>query len=474
MTRCVQCGRDYPEGQRFCHQCGAQLRPRDAPAAAERSTTRVGSAAAHRRSAARFRRRAASRSSSLLFATLVVLGAGVGLAIVWRQDWMPPLPRVTISMPGPQDQGQPEKAVPAPEPPVAPAPVQTEAPDTTPPAAPAAEEAPAPRPARAPEPSSTVATTPPPSARVPEPAPTVTAPPSKRAPEPANGKVASRPDSPAPAAERTPRSASHRTRARAHDETSQRSGRSWLLPALAGRARDPPRPRWPRDPSAGTAPVGAHRRRRADGPGDATAADRADVSTVARQRRHGKSGLGGSADGGRPRRRHAPGRPAPGDVVPRHLRRDGGAPGRRAGALGQSRARRRATQAGGPPLRPRRRRAPRPPRARRVVPPLPGPSRRPRPRRPSPRHCRRPLSPGGRMANSSGCSPRPPTGAGWSPSRCSASLGWDIDRADQETGVIRTEPRNVTFKDYVVYGRVRATSWTSSSAPSRTARRRSR
>jgi hypothetical protein len=33
------------------------------------------------------------------------------------------------------------------------------------------------------------------------------------------------------------------------------------------------------------------------------------------------------------------------------------------------------------------------------------------------------------------------------------SLGWDIDRADQGTGVIRTEPRNVTFKDYVVYGK---------------------
>jgi hypothetical protein len=32
------------------------------------------------------------------------------------------------------------------------------------------------------------------------------------------------------------------------------------------------------------------------------------------------------------------------------------------------------------------------------------------------------------------------------------SLGWDIDRADQATGLIRTEPRNVTFKDYVLYG----------------------
>jgi hypothetical protein len=31
------------------------------------------------------------------------------------------------------------------------------------------------------------------------------------------------------------------------------------------------------------------------------------------------------------------------------------------------------------------------------------------------------------------------------------SLGWDIDHADQATGVIRTEPRNVTFKNFGVY-----------------------
>lgn len=33
------------------------------------------------------------------------------------------------------------------------------------------------------------------------------------------------------------------------------------------------------------------------------------------------------------------------------------------------------------------------------------------------------------------------------------SLGWDIDRADQMTGVIRTEPRNVTFKDFVLFAK---------------------
>jgi hypothetical protein len=31
------------------------------------------------------------------------------------------------------------------------------------------------------------------------------------------------------------------------------------------------------------------------------------------------------------------------------------------------------------------------------------------------------------------------------------SLGWDIDEANESTGVIRTEPRNVTYKDFVFY-----------------------
>lgn len=33
------------------------------------------------------------------------------------------------------------------------------------------------------------------------------------------------------------------------------------------------------------------------------------------------------------------------------------------------------------------------------------------------------------------------------------SLGWDIDRADQMTGIIRTEPRNVTFRDFVLFAK---------------------
>ena len=31
------------------------------------------------------------------------------------------------------------------------------------------------------------------------------------------------------------------------------------------------------------------------------------------------------------------------------------------------------------------------------------------------------------------------------------SLGWDIDQADRHAGMIRTEPRNMTFKDFGVY-----------------------
>jgi hypothetical protein len=31
------------------------------------------------------------------------------------------------------------------------------------------------------------------------------------------------------------------------------------------------------------------------------------------------------------------------------------------------------------------------------------------------------------------------------------NLGWDIDQVDQAAGVIRTEPRNMTFKNFVVY-----------------------
>ena len=101
MMRCVQCGRDYPERQAFCHQCGEPLRPREAPV--EAPVPRPRAQATLGRSRAIARRRAPPRSQSLLFAVLVLLGAAVGLALVWRHAWMPSLPRVTLSLPRPPE-----------------------------------------------------------------------------------------------------------------------------------------------------------------------------------------------------------------------------------------------------------------------------------------------------------------------------------------------------------------------------------
>ena len=105
MMRCVQCNRDYPERRGSVIQCGEPLQPRDAhgrdshPALVEeRSPARV---EARRADCARGRSRDVglrARSQSLLFASLVVLGAFAGLALVWRQAWMPSLPRITVSL----------------------------------------------------------------------------------------------------------------------------------------------------------------------------------------------------------------------------------------------------------------------------------------------------------------------------------------------------------------------------------------
>ena len=69
------------------------------------------------------RRRAPARSQSLLFAALVVLGAAAGLALVWRQAWMPSLPRVTVSVARQQEQHPPNAVNPSQAP--AAAPVET-------------------------------------------------------------------------------------------------------------------------------------------------------------------------------------------------------------------------------------------------------------------------------------------------------------------------------------------------------------
>src|SRR5215470_19466600 len=101
MMRCLQCGQDFPDGQEFCHQCGEPLQPREV--SPDRAAARGRSDLPARRARALSRRRAPARSQSFLFAVLVLLGAGAGLALVWRQAWMPLLPRVTVSVSRPQD-----------------------------------------------------------------------------------------------------------------------------------------------------------------------------------------------------------------------------------------------------------------------------------------------------------------------------------------------------------------------------------
>jgi hypothetical protein len=157
---------------------------------------------AYRRARTPSRRQAPSLSSSLVFATLIVLGAGIGLALVWRQAWMPSRPPVTASLPAAPEQ-RPSDAAPTPAPPDTAAPAESTAAAPPPAAAadgvthsavappapaPATPAAPAPVTTRAPEP-----TTEPPAA-----------PPVKKAPEPAASKVVRRSDAPARAAERSP------------------------------------------------------------------------------------------------------------------------------------------------------------------------------------------------------------------------------------------------------------------------------
>ena len=113
MMRCVQCNRDYAEPQAFCHQCGEALLLTTPTTSATQTTPPAPTVAtaipalleerppARERvdPASRLRARAISRhgaprrSQSLLFASVVVLGAFAGLALVWRQAWMPSFPR---------------------------------------------------------------------------------------------------------------------------------------------------------------------------------------------------------------------------------------------------------------------------------------------------------------------------------------------------------------------------------------------
>jgi len=214
MMRCVQCGRDYPEAQAFCHQCGEALLPTGAPADRPPARERIVDPSSQLRARAISRRRAPRRAQSLLFASIVVLGAFAGLALVWRQAWMPSLPRITLSFSREAERQPAAASNPTPQvaaAPAAPAPPpatsEPERPSVTPPPTPAPSTAtPTPAPAAAapvtPRASEPVAAAPPPAPkRTPEPPPAKAATVAESAPAPS--KAASRPEpAPAPTVER--------------------------------------------------------------------------------------------------------------------------------------------------------------------------------------------------------------------------------------------------------------------------------
>ena len=217
MMRCSNCNRDYPGDLRFCHQCGELLQASERPLTTPdgRQDGRSGSGMVGWRSHAAGRRRARAQSTSLYFAVLVLLAAGVGLALVWHQWWMPSLVRVSarvpeVKAPPPDEAASPQ---PAPEtsaveaPPVAPAPEPASPPDPAPPAVPAPVTA--------------------------RPAPP--APPAESAPR----KVAPRPEPPVPDSERRP-AATSRPPATAPSSSAARSDAD--APAVKARFDPAPPP----------------------------------------------------------------------------------------------------------------------------------------------------------------------------------------------------------------------------------------
>jgi hypothetical protein len=187
MMRCVQCDREYPEPQGFCHQCGEALLPTAAPAERPPARERTLDSSSQLRARAISRRRAPRRSQSLLFASIVVLGAFAGLALVWRQVWLPSLPRITVSLSRESAQQSPAASNPPPQVATAPA-----APAPPPPTS--EPERPSVTPTPTPTPASAVSA--PVTPRAPEPVAAAPAPaPPKRTPEPTPSKVAAAPES---------------------------------------------------------------------------------------------------------------------------------------------------------------------------------------------------------------------------------------------------------------------------------------
>jgi len=432
MMRCLQCGRDYPESQAFCHQCGEPLQPRATPA--DQPATLGKSELAARRARALARRRAPVRSQSLLFAVLVLLGAGVGLALVWRQAW---LPHITVSVTRPPDQrstaavpasaseaAKVDPATPPPSAPASPAPTASPAP---------AAAAPTVEPARPATPPTAVA-------RASEP-PAPAAPPSatKRAPEPPTPQAASRPDAPPPAdravgTSPTPSSTTPKL-------LSARTDPSAALPTAGARI-------------ISLVPVGSATKARGQlvwepmgggtlvvsglPPPPAGRTYQLWLGSIKQGDRVSAGLLAVDAQGAGTLRVAPPRASWSPDIFGVTMERQGGArePSDDLVLVGEM-PKQTATAPAPPPDST--------PPASAPGPDKPSASAAPVPPTPPPTATR---GPDGQLVRVFSA----PVGRSFTVAQSVLrSLGWDIDEANQSTGVIRTEPRNVTYKDFVFY-----------------------
>jgi hypothetical protein len=444
MMRCLQCGSEYPDSQAFCHQCGEPLRPREA--SADRPATLGKSELAARRARALARRRAPPRSQSLLFAVLVLLGAGVGLALVWRQAW---LPSITVSVTRPPDQRSTPAVLPSPAAageaateaakvePAAPTP---SAPASTAAAAPPAPAAPAPvvEPARPAAPPTAVA-------RAPEPpAPTALPSATQRAPEPATPRAAGRPEPPPPTdralgtsaipSPTTPKLLSARTDPAAALPTPGARIISLVPVGSATKARG--QVVW--EPMGGGTLVVSGLPQPPAGRtyqlwlGSINQGDRVSAGLLAVDAQGA-----GTLRVAPPRASWSP------DIFGVTVERQGGArePSDDLVLVGEMPKQ----TAGTPPP------ASTPPSD--GTPPAPGPDKPPAtvtaaPVPPTPPPATSTRGPDGQLVRVFSA----PVGRTFTVAQSVLrSLGWDIDEANQSTGVIRTEPRNVTYKDFVFY-----------------------
>ncbi len=456
--RCFHCRRDYPEGSAFCHQCGEALQAhepsagrspsreqpaasalqaheppgerspgREQPAAsaleahepsAGRSPSREQPAASASRARAMARRRAPVRSQSFVFAAVVVLGAITGLAIVSRQAWMPSRASVAAKPPGPENPlPAPTAAAPVP----APAPVEAQS------------APPAPLPTPAPE-RVTNAVTAPPAARTPEPAPVATpAPVAKRAPDPAAPpppKTATRPEPPA-ATERPATSPPKLLSARTDPGTAIPAAGARVVSLVAVGSAPRARGQLLWEPLGGGTLVVSGLPQPPAGRtyqlwlGSIDLGNRVSAGLLAVDAQGA-----GTLRVSPPRSTWSP------DIFGVTVERQGGArePSDNLVLVGEMPK----LQAAAPP-------APiAPPPAESPAPDAPAPAPTTTASLPSPVT----RGPDGQFVR---VFPATQERSWLVAQSVLKSLGWDIDSADHATGVIRTEPRNVTFKDFVVY-----------------------